>query len=376
MTRSSRSARREEDVAALLVFIEPTPYVVRLIEELRRDWRGPVKPVFLTGEATQPWGGGSEHEILPASAPRAIWRMVSLLSTLKPKIVFVAGWGQIKILILIVLSRALGLTVIAASDTWTSEAGALKRTLKRVVFKLISHFAPGGMRQEKMLLRHGVPKRRVSKSNMTVDVSTMVRFYDGLDAERVTQFRETIGISPDDVVLLHVGRLILEKDVSTLITSFQRLPPRWQVHLLIVGDGPERAVLEDQAASSSNIKFLGRFQEEKLWLCYAAADVFVGASVKEGWGLVVNEAMAASLPVIVTESFGCADDLVSNDITGFVVPPRNPVAMATAMAQLIADRSKRTQLGRTGRSKILGWTIEQQANNVATAWRKAYHARP
>ena len=375
MTRGSRHARREEDLTALLVFIEPTPYVVRLIEEIRKDWRGPVKPVFLTGEATQPWGGGSEHEILPASTPRAIWRMVSLLSTLKPKIVFVAGWGQIKILILIVLSRALGLTVIAASDTWTSEAGVLKRTLKRVVFKLISHFAPGGIRQEKMLFRYGVPTRRVSKTNMTVDVSSMVRFHDSLDAERVTQFREAIGISPDDVVLLHVGRLILEKDVSTLITSFQRLPPRWQANLLIVGDGPERAILEDQAASNSNIKFLGRLQEEELWLCYAAADVFVGASVKEGWGLVVNEAMAASLPVIVTESFGCADDLVSNDITGFLVPPRNPAEMAAAIARLIGDRCKRRQLGRAGKLRILGWTIEKQANNVANAWRKAYHVQ-
>jgi glycosyltransferase involved in cell wall biosynthesis len=297
--------------------------------------------------------------------------MLSLLINLRPKIVYVAGWGEIKILIMIVLSRALGLTVIAASDTWTSGAGPLKQTLKRLVFKLVSHFSPGGTRQERFLLRHGVPKRLISRSNMTVDVTTMVRFYDGLDEKQITQFRESNSISRDDVVLLHVGRLILEKDVSNLIASFQRLPNQRQVQLIIVGEGPERAALESQAALNPNVKFLGRLDEEKLWLCYAAADIFVGASVKEGWGLVVNEAMTASLPVVVTDSFGCADDLVSDE-TGFVVPPRDPVAMAAAMAQLIADRTKRTQLGKAGYSRILSWTIEKQAKNVMAAWRKAY----
>jgi glycosyltransferase involved in cell wall biosynthesis len=124
--------------------------------------------------------------------------------------------------------------------------------------------------------------------------------------------RRLSGGHPEAPLLLYVGRLSAEKQVDQLRAVLDALP---EVRLAIVGDGPERAALEEHFAGRS-VHFAGYLQGETLSQAYASADIFTFPSALETFGLVVVEAMAAGLPV-VSSRVGGIPDIVQEGVNGF-----------------------------------------------------------
>lgn len=360
----------------LLVMIEPAPYITRLARELGDAWGGPVTTVFLTSGATQCWSesAGLEHEVLPSGVIAAVCRLWVILGVTRPAVVHVAGWGLPLIIAAILMARLRGARVVASSDTWISESGGLRSALKRVVLRRITRFAPGGTRQAAYVHRHGIAAERILPANMTVDVAGIRAFHASRGAAARAQVRTAMKLADGDVLFVCVSRLSPEKGVDILIDAFARLEAAAHAHLLIVGAGAERARLEARASGLERISFAGRLTGAALLAAYAAADVFVAASRRESWGLVVNEAMAARLPVILPDCFGCLDDLVRPGETGLVVPAENAGALAHAMLDLAADPERRQRMGLAAEQLIAGWTIEAQAALVMRSWRSALGA--
>ncbi len=152
--------------------------------------------------------------------------------------------------------------------------------------------------------------------------------------------------------LLFVGQHRYYKGVDDLI----RAMPQLQARLLIGGDGPKRAEWESLAKElgvSPKVQFLGRIADEDLPGFYASGDIFVlpSNSRAESFGLVLQEAMAAARPCVTTELGTGTSWLVQDGITGLVVPPKNPDALATALASLLADPDKRRQMGQAGQQR-------------------------
>lgn len=137
---------------------------------------------------------------------------------------------------------------------------------------------------------------------------------------------------------LFAGRLVPEKGIFDLLAAYDKLddPLRKQVGLVFVGDGPSRSVLEDRAAAISpgTVKFAGFAQREQLAKYYALAEMLILPTYTDTWGLVVNEAMACGLPVILSRAAGCASDLVQNDYNGALVPASDVAVLASAMNRL------------------------------------------
>jgi glycosyltransferase involved in cell wall biosynthesis len=138
-----------------------------------------------------------------------------------------------------------------------------------------------------------------------------------------------------------------------------------------VGDGEVRATVGAKAQQHPSIRVIGRLSENEVWRAYAATDFFVGTSRIESWGLVINEAMAANLPVVVTNAFGCVDDLVHHGNTGLIVPVDDAEALALALDRLLSDESLRKAMATNVRRLISGWTIEQQASNIIQIWQRS-----
>ena len=139
-----------------------------------------------------------------------------------------------------------------------------------------------------------------------------------------------------------VGCLVAEKGIQDSSTAFHAIKRRHQnLRLGFVGDGPLRSdIATAQTSSEGRIFGVGRLSGNDLWGAYAGADLFVGSSRVEPWGLVVNEAMAAGLPVVVSDRFGCVDDLVHDNDTGLVFRVAD-VAHLTA----VLDRAMRHPFG-------------------------------
>jgi glycosyltransferase involved in cell wall biosynthesis len=139
---------------------------------------------------------------------------------------------------------------------------------------------------------------------------------------------------------LYIGRLSEEKNVAGLIdewVSYREAGGIWP--LVIVGNGPAFSDLQQRASQSSfaaDVHFAGHKGIRELPVYYAFAVCFVLPSTREPWGLVVNEAMAAGLPVIVSSRCGCAEDLVVPGENGFVFDPSAPGALAHSLQQIEA----------------------------------------
>jgi glycosyltransferase involved in cell wall biosynthesis len=161
--------------------------------------------------------------------------------------------------------------------------------------------------------------------------------------------------------ILFVGRLVERKGVHVLLEALRELTTDPAVHLVVVGEGPERARLEalaQQLDVGSRVGFRGRISAAELDVAYSACDVFALPAVTdvkgdtEGLGVVLLEAMSYSKPVVASNSGGITD-IVMDGQTGLLVPPGNPQELARALRRVLDDPSYGRSLGESGRARVL-----------------------
>jgi glycosyltransferase involved in cell wall biosynthesis len=172
---------------------------------------------------------------------------------------------------------------------------------------------------------------------------------------------------------LFVGRLVPEKGVFDLLQAYGDLSAelRKEFSLIYVGEGPARVELERRAAAVApgSIQFAGFAQRDELASYYGLAEVLVFPTHTDPWGLVVNEAMACSSPVICSQAAGCAADLIEDGWNGRIVPARDSAALASAMQQLARDGNLRRQMGERSWQRIQMYSPEACAAGIAEAAR-------
>jgi len=163
---------------------------------------------------------------------------------------------------------------------------------------------------------------------------------------------------PEGRVILTVGRWQANeryKGMDTLITALPRLLTRWpELQLLAVGDGDDRAWLEDLAEKNGVIRhvhFLSGLSFAELAACYDACEMFALPSRGEGFGLVYLEAMAHSKPVI-GGAHGGAPEVIEDGVTGYLVPHGDAAQLATSIETLLADPAMAQKMGGRGRQRV------------------------
>jgi glycosyltransferase involved in cell wall biosynthesis len=140
-------------------------------------------------------------------------------------------------------------------------------------------------------------------------------------------------------------------------------------YLLFAGDGDLRAVLEArvEALGWSGVRFLGFKNQTELPPLYDLCDVFVLPSVREAWGLVINEAMNAARPVIASDRVGAAEDLISDGVNGFVYPAGNIDALRDRLERVLGDPEKRAAMGAASLARINQWDYEADRRGLIDA---------
>jgi glycosyltransferase involved in cell wall biosynthesis len=170
------------------------------------------------------------------------------------------------------------------------------------------------------------------------------------DATRRAVMRQRLAVPDDTLVIGTIARLDPVKDLGTLIKALARLQTT-AVMVLVIGQGSERELLEREAEAAGvadRVRFLGHRDDAREWL--AACDVYVNSSISEGVSLTILEAMAAGLPVIATRVGGTPE--VVDVSSGRLVPPRDPVALEGALAELHSDHALRHRTGCAARRRV------------------------
>lgn len=355
----------------MVVMIEPAPYMVSLSNELVKAWPNQVDTFFLSSGLTQPWGEelDTSHKVMPIGVLSVLKTIWCYFNYSRPKIVFVAGWGNPKIIMTILMAKFFGARVVAMSDTWQSSRKGVIVFFKKNILKLIDRFTPGGNRQAEYLSKLGVDSSHIFTAGMTVDTENLQRYIRLKGRKKRAELRSQLGLGDDVVLFLFLGRLELVKGPDIAVESFLEANLGVKGHLLIVGDGSMRAELERQVGTSCKVTLKGRLEGDELMSCFAAADVFLATSRHEPWGLVVNEAMASGLPIIASDCFGCIGDLILDKKNALVVPTANVAVTSNAINDLVDSPKKRLEMGEASKEFIQGWTSESWAKGIVLAWK-------
>lgn len=184
-----------------------------------------------------------------------------------------------------------------------------------------------------------------------------------------TELREKLKL-PSRFILF-VGRLVPEKGVFDLLEAYAKLEGglRSQVGLVFAGDGVCRKDLAQQTKriNPGVVCFPGFAQREDLARLYALAEVLVLPTHSEPWGLVVNEAMACGLPIIVSNVAGCSADLVGEGWNGCVVPPQDSEKLSLAIDSVVRDPGLRQRMSVHSLERVRNYSPEACADGLAAA---------
>ena len=197
-----------------------------------------------------------------------------------------------------------------------------------------------------------IPKRKL----VTICNGIDVQKFNGIDMElKREELCTEKNINPNTVLIGNTGRLASQKDNSTLIKSLaelKRIYPSRKFNLLLAGDGPERAILEELVSSlglKEDVTFLGFWSDIPGFL--SGIDIFVSTSLWEGLSISILEAMAARKP-IVASSIPPNSELIDHEKTGLLVSPKSPIEFAHAIQRLVDHPNFATQCAQAAQKKV------------------------
>ena len=216
----------------------------------------------------------------------------------------------------------------------------------------------------------GADPERISVGCNTVDVDFFAAAAE--KARSSAEFAEWRARFPQSLAL-YVGQMVERKGVRDLIEAF-RATSRKELGLLLCGSGPKESEYRELANDLDGVYWFGYVQSREMGRFLAAADVLVMPSRLEPWGLVVNEAMAAGVPVIATTCSGATTDLVVEGETGHAFEAGDVKRLAELLASVCEDPDHWKQMGRNASERIRGRGPREYADAFVRACRMALAA--
>jgi glycosyltransferase involved in cell wall biosynthesis len=284
------------------------------------------------------------------------------------------GYNHLSHQIAVAAQRARrGGLLLREEQTLIHPRGVAKTMVKEVALRGLLRSAFGlyiGSESKRWFQHYGVPDERLFFSPYSVDNLALREKAEELGGDK-EEIRRSFGIADDaGPVILFAARLIPKKQPQKVLEAFSRIRADRRCALLVVGDGELHGELSETVRRESipDVSFAGFLDQTEIWKAYACSDVFTLFSAEhETWGIVVNEAMNFSLPMVVSDKVGCARDLVSEGRNGFVVPSEDVEMLARRLAVLIDSPELRARFGGESRAIVEEWTPERSAAGVISA---------
>jgi glycosyltransferase involved in cell wall biosynthesis len=330
--------------------------------------------------------GGYEHEFLPALGSRdrvSLWRPFNYglgerLRVGRFQILWVHGYMRVFNLAAIAVAKRLGVKVVIRDEATRISArrGAIRRIIKRVFFaglgRLCDGFLAIGSLNREYYRWYDISTNKIFDVPYSVDND----FFESrarVAARSRTQLRAALGLNRDGPVILNVAKMTARKRAQDLLDAYAKLSPDSRAEpnasLVFVGDGEKRAELESRAAALgwNSIRFTGAINQTELPAYYDLCDIFVLPSIREPWGLVVNEAMSAGCAVVVSDQVGCGPDLVRHGQNGYTFRAGDIDQLAHTLKLITANPVRCREMGEKSREIIRGWSFEQDVIGLRTA---------
>jgi len=351
------------------------PYHLARARALRRTYPGAVQLVQLAdSEALRVWradSGDLDIETacsgqLESVPPRLLADgLERVLEKLRPDLIAIAGYGHPAMRRAAAWARRRGIRTILISDSQARDQPR-KRWKERLKRAFVSRYFDAafvsGSSAASYVESLGIAGHRIWRG---YDVVDNAHFSEGAARARAEggARRTALGLPPR--YFLYVGRFSPEKNLPLLIDAFAaacRDPAFDGWSLVFVGSGPLEEELRARAAPLRERVHWVPFQSfDQLPAYYGLAEGLILPSLSETWGLVVNEAMAAGLPVVVSRRVGCASDLVFPGVNGAIIDETDARGLAAALIALSQDEALRRRFGERSARLVEAFSLETWA---------------
>jgi len=324
------------------------------------------------------------------------------LRTLRPDALWIHGYASLNSLQAILAARALGIPVLLRAESWLGDRPrsglklAAKSLFLRALRPAIAAVLPIGTRNA-AYWQHYFPYVPQFPMPYAVDNDWFAARAAAADP---TALRAELNLDPTRPVILFASKLQPRKRAADLLTALHQLvgspfmpgapglgpePAKDETwvrvsrdnhqlpYLLLVGDGEERARLQQQSEQlgiAAHVRFAGFRNQSELPGLFRLASVFVLPSQHEPWGLIVNEALASGCPAIVSSDVGCHPDLIpANDANppGIVYPVGDIPALTAALGRILANPDIAAQMSLAARRHMATWSFEQDIAGLRAA---------
>jgi glycosyltransferase involved in cell wall biosynthesis len=380
-----------------IVYLSPTfmHYRVPVFEEMAKLWPGKFKVVALRS----PEHREERKALLAGSYPRELVKgrwvrlskkdlhglgtpmglvfgpgVISTLMRLRPRVVIVNNYSLWTMSAMIAKTWGARIVIFSEGTPHTERTVGVNRArLRRWLATKADAFVVNGSLAREYVETLGVESRKIVEGGLGVDVEGISRTAQEVPESWVRSTkREMALVYPTFISVL---RLIRGKGLSYLLSALKVLKARsLNFSLLIVGDGPERGVLEEQVQRESltGVHFVGMVPAESVPRYHRLADVFVLPTLQDNWSLAVVEAMASGLPVVTSIYNGLWPELIREGENGFVVDPKNLDQFANRLAFFCEHWvEKARQMGEVSRELVGGYGPDRVAAAFANAVRIA-----
>jgi 1,2-diacylglycerol 3-alpha-glucosyltransferase len=320
------------------------------------------------------------ENIIKLPGTRIVSRVGEVLGQIRPDVVAIPGWYDRCSLAALQWCESRDVPVVVMSETtfWDEKRLWWKEWVKRRVIKLCSAGLVGGCAHAVYLENLGLSWENIFFGYDVVDNDF---FSDRADEVRRRGSEVAVQAGLPERYFLASARFVEKKNLSRLIRAYayyRELAQKPGIRpassgpwsLILLGDGPlkpDLCRLISELGLQRSVVLPGFKQYDELPVAYALAGAFIHASTTEQWGLVVNEAMASGLPVLVSNRCGCASELVHEGVNGYSFDPCNIGCLAGLMLKFSALDFPLSEFGAASRGIIRNWSPEAFAEGMEAA---------
>jgi glycosyltransferase involved in cell wall biosynthesis len=291
---------------------------------------------------------------------------IEQINKFKPDAILVYGWAYESHLAILKYFKGKIPVYFRGDSTVLNRKTGLKSYLKKLYLKNIytnvdaafyvgtankAYYEYCGLKSNQLIFApHAIDNQRFSSDRAT-------------DALAI---RESLGLTPDDLLILFAGKFEKVKNPLLLLSAFNEIETQ-RIHLLFVGNGSlekELKKVSQQHPKNDHVHFMGFQNQTQMPAIYQACDLFCLPSISETWGLAVNEAMASGKPVLVSDKVGCAIDLVTEK-TGNIFKSGSLYDLKQNLIALTKDKSALQKMGNFASVHIHNWSFENQVKAIA-----------
>lgn len=281
---------------------------------------------------------------------------------------WVHGWGSLTNILAIIFANKLGIKVLirGESNLLLPKGSQLKQKIKslflRWLFKKIDYYLAIGSLNKQFYEFYGVDKNRIIMVPYAVD-NHYFQQQSKESRTRMAEFKKSNKIADGSKVILYASKLTNRKNSIDLLLAYEQLLNSFSEnmpYLFFVGSGEMSISLSKliEQKKLNKVRILGFKNQSQLPDYFECCDIFVLPSSAEPWGLVVNEVMNHSKPIIVSDEVGCAVDLVEDGVNGFIFKCGDIDDLSKKIKILLIDDEMHLMASSNSLRKINSWGFE------------------